>query len=44
MPVRGTEHGIASSKHFAFLVRRARMLLGLTQGEFAEHFNVETSG
>jgi transcriptional regulator with XRE-family HTH domain len=43
MPVRGTEHGIASSNHLAFLVRRARLLLGLTQSEFAEHFDVETS-
>jgi len=43
MAIGRTEHRIASSKHFAFLVRRARLLLGLTQSEFAEHFSVETS-
>jgi transcriptional regulator with XRE-family HTH domain len=40
---RRTEHEVASLRNFAFLVRRARLLLGLTQQEFAEHFDVETS-
>jgi transcriptional regulator with XRE-family HTH domain len=44
LSIRRKEHGIASSKkHFAFLVRRARLLLGETQNEFAYRFGVETS-
>lgn len=43
MVVRSKEHGIASRRNFAFLVRRARLLLGETQSEFADHFGVETS-
>jgi transcriptional regulator with XRE-family HTH domain len=30
-------------RNFAFLVRRARLLLGETQSEFAARFGVETS-
>jgi transcriptional regulator with XRE-family HTH domain len=43
MRAQGKEHVIAFRKNSAFLVRRARLLLGETQSEFADHFGVETS-
>ena len=43
MCAQSTEHLIAFRKNSAFLVRRARLLLGETQSEFADHFGVETS-
>jgi transcriptional regulator with XRE-family HTH domain len=43
MCAQSKEHLIAFRKNSAFLVRRARLLLGETQSEFADHFGVETS-
>jgi transcriptional regulator with XRE-family HTH domain len=37
------EHLVAFRKNSAFLVRRARLLLGETQSDFANRFGVETS-
>ena len=43
MCAQSKEHLIAFRKNSAFLVRRARLLLGETQSEFADRFGVETS-
>jgi len=43
MSAQRKEHVVAFGKNSAFLVRRARLLQGETQSEFADHFGVETS-